>query len=77
MIFDEAIGWMGAFFLLLAFVLVSFTIIDTEGWLFPLFNLAGSLGIVYISLRKKAYPPAVLNIIWGLVALVSLIGLLF
>ena len=77
MIFDEAIGWMGAFFLLFAFVLVSFTIIDTEGLLFPLFNLVGSLGIVYISLRKKAYPPAILNIIWGLVALVSLIGLLF
>ena len=77
MIFDEAIGWMGAFFLLFAFVLVSFTIINTESLLFPLFNLVGSLGIVYISLRKKAYPPAILNIIWGLVALVSLIGLLF
>lgn len=72
--FDEVVGWCGALLLLVAFGLVSFNLVSSAGLLFPFLNFFGSMGIVYISWTKKAYPPAVLNIIWAIVALTSLIN---
>ena len=68
---DEIIGWSGALFLLVAFSLVSFKLISSVGFLFPLLNFCGAVGIAYISWKKKAYPPAVLNLIWAMVALIT------
>jgi hypothetical protein len=44
--------------------------------LFQVLNGTGAIGIVIISLHKKAYQPAVLNIIWTLVALIAIINIL-
>jgi hypothetical protein len=40
-----------------------------------LLNLTGSIGIVVSAISKKDYQPVVLNVVWGLVALISLLSL--
>jgi hypothetical protein len=72
----EVFGWYGAAAILLAYVLVSFKVVHTGGYVYQLLNLTGGIGIVVISVIKKAEQPAVLNTLWSIVALVAIIGLI-
>jgi len=74
--FEEILGWYGAVAIILAYVLVSFSIISPQSILFQILNGTGAVGIVIISLHKKAYQPAILNILWALVALIAIINIL-
>jgi hypothetical protein len=73
---EEAVGWYGTVAILSAYALVSFGFLQASSLPFQLLNLTGALGIVYISLKKKAYQPGVLNIAWAVIALVAIAGLL-
>ncbi len=70
----EIWGWYGAGALLLAFTLSSFGIVSSGNVWYQLLNLTGASGIVAVSIFNKAYPPAVLNAIWALVACVALVS---
>lgn len=74
---SEIIGWVGMSLVLIAFALLNFNILTKDDITYILFNIIGSAGIAYISLKKKTYQPAVLNILWILVALYGLIVLIF
>ena len=76
-IVDEAIGWYGTCAIVLAYALVSFNVISASTFLYQILNGTGALGIVYISFKKKAYQPGVLNIIWAIIALIAISRLLF
>ncbi len=71
-LFFEIIGWYGTSAIVLAYLLVSMGILDVEGLVYQLLNLSGAVGIVCISFRKKAFQPAVLNMIWAVIALVAI-----
>jgi hypothetical protein len=73
---EEAAGWYGTAAILSAYALVSFGFLQASSLLFQALNLSGALGIVYISLKKKAYQPGVLNIAWAIVAIAAIAGLL-
>ena len=75
-IFDEIIGWYGAIAIILAYALLSFNIIVSKSIVYQLLNATGAIGIVYISFKKKAYQPGVLNIIWTIIAIVAIIRIL-
>ncbi len=75
-IIDESIGWYGACAITLAYALVSFDMLLPSTFLYQILNGTGALGIVYISFKKKAYQPGVLNIIWAIIALIAIIRLL-
>ncbi len=75
-ILNESIGWIGMILIVLAYTLVNFSILKPENIIYILFNLIGAIGIVYISMIKKAYQPAALNVIWALVAIVAIVRLL-
>ena len=75
-IFDEAIGWLGMIAILLAYALISFEIISSKSLLYQTLNGVGAIGIVFISFKKKAYQPGILNIIWAFIAIISIIGLI-
>jgi Na+/H+ antiporter NhaD/arsenite permease-like protein len=68
-------GWYGAGAILLAYVLVSFSIISPQGWTYQLLNLTGALGVLVISYTKRARQPALLNLVWAVIAFVAIIGL--
>lgn len=75
-IIDETIGWYGTVAIVGAFAMVSFEILAPTSLLYQILNGMGALGIVYISIKKKAYQPGVLNIIWAVIAVIAIIRLL-
>lgn len=72
----ELLGWYGVIAILLAYALISFETIESKSYIYQLLNLTGALGIVAVSIVKKAKQPAVLNAIWAIVALVAIVGLM-
>ena len=71
----EIVGWYGAAVILLAYALVSFRIIPAGGYIYQTLNLIGAIGIVIVSLVKKAQQPAILNMVWAIIALMAIMGL--
>lgn len=69
----EILGWYGTSAIILGYVLVSFHAVSSDSVLYQLLNLTGALGIVAISIMKKAEQPAVLNIFWAIIAAAALI----
>lgn len=72
----ETLGWYGALGLLAAYALLSLGVFSQESAWYHILNLTAALGIVAISLYRKAYQPAVLNIVWAAVGAIALIGIL-
>lgn len=72
----SVIGWYGVAAILGAYTLRSLSVIPANGLLYQLLNLTGAMGIILVSVREKNHQPAVLNGVWALVALVSIIRLL-
>lgn len=71
----EMVGWYGTVAILLAYALVSFKVIESDYILYQLLNLTGALGIVAVSFAKGVRQPAVLNIVWSLIALAAIINI--
>lgn len=74
--FVEVIGWYGAAAILIAYALISFDVISPNGYAYQLLNLTGAIGIMSVSFAKQARQPALLNLVWAVIALVALISLL-
>lgn len=70
-------GWYGMSAIVLAYALVSFSVLSSENIWFQLLNASGALGLVTVSFSKKAYQPGVLNIIWTVIAIVAIIRIIF
>lgn len=73
----EIAGWYGTIAILAAYVLVSFNLIDGDGIVFQLLNLTGAIGIIIIASYKKVAQSIVLNIVWGVVAIVAIVNIVF
>lgn len=73
----EIIGWYGPLAIITAFALVSFGVIEARSYVFQLLNLTGALSILAISLSKKVYQSVALNGFMALIALITLLQLLF
>lgn len=69
------VGWYGTGAIVLAYLLVSFQVITSDGAIYQLLNLTGALGIITISVVKRVKQPAVLNIFWAAIAIAALIKL--
>lgn len=72
-ILDEVIGWYGTCAIVLTYALISFDVLSASSFLYQILNGTGAIGIVYISYKKRAYRPCVLNVILTLIALVSIV----
>ncbi len=68
----ELFGWYGAIAIVSAYALVSFSVIQPTDIIYQILNGTGALGIVLVSLSKKAYQPAILNIVWVIIALLAI-----
>lgn len=71
----EIVGWYGAAAIVVAYALVSFKVIHTESYVYQVLNITGAFGIVIISLIKKAAQPAVLNMLWIVIAAAAIVSL--
>ena len=72
----EMFGWIGMLFILIAYAGVSFSLFDSGSVLFQSMNLVGALGVGMVSFYKKAYQPAMLNVVWGIIAISALLRIL-
>ncbi len=71
--FDEIIGWCGIALILLAYGLVSFDFLSVSSISYQVLNFIGAIGVAYISFKKNAKQPAVLNVIWAIIALAAIV----
>jgi len=68
----ETAGWYGTIAILGAYTSISFSLINSSSIWYQALNLSGALGLFVISLHKKVLQPAILNIIWALIAIFSI-----
>lgn len=68
----ELFSWYGVVATILAYILVSFSLVSPNGWLYQILNFTGALGITIETYYKKDYQPFWLNLIWALIALVAI-----
>lgn len=76
-IIDEIIGWYGTVAIIMAYALLSFGSIMSTDLIYQILNGTGAIGIVYVSFKKKAYQPGVLNVIWAMIAIIAIINVAF
>ena len=62
----ELIGWLGAAFLLIGFVMNLFGKIHADSNIYLLLNLVGSLFLLYNAYKNGAFPFVVVNLVWVL-----------
>jgi hypothetical protein len=70
-------GWLGMTAILVSFALISFGVITAQNILYQVLNLTGAIGVAWNAYEQKAHPSVMLNVIYGLVALIALIQILF
>ena len=68
----EALGWYGVGAILIAYVLLSIGYLPPTGIAYQLLNLTGALAIVVDAWADRNYQPVALNLLWCLIALISI-----
>jgi hypothetical protein len=72
----EIFGWYGTAVIVLAYILVSFSVVSGTSLWYQILNVTGSIGIASISFYKKTYQPGVLNVIWFIIAVVAIVRII-
>ena len=68
----DAIGWIGALALLVAYAMVSFRKWEGHSSAFQLLNVGGSLLLAANTIFYGAYPSTFVNIIWTAIAIFTI-----
>ncbi|PZR26324.1 MAG: hypothetical protein DI538_26575 [Azospira oryzae] len=71
----DIIGWIGSIEVIAAYGLNSYQQIKTDSVLFQLLNLTGALFLIVNTVYYHAYPSAFINIVWVIIAVLSLVRL--
>lgn len=74
-IFVETIGWIASILIVGAFALNSFGKIPATSKLYQLANLVGGIFFIVNTVYHKAYPSAVVNVVWVIIAVSALVKL--
>ena len=65
-------GWIGAFFLLIAYGLVSRKKVAGDAFSYQLMNAIGSILLIFNSFYYRAYPSVAVNCFWISIALITM-----
>jgi hypothetical protein len=68
------IGWYGVVATIVAYVLVSFSLLSPTGLSYQFLNLTGAVGVTIETWVKRDYQPFWLNLIWAIIALVAIVN---
>ncbi|TSC59671.1 MAG: Uncharacterized protein LiPW15_691 [Parcubacteria group bacterium LiPW_15] len=66
-------GWYGVAAILGAYALLNFGMLEARSIIYQLLNLTGAMGVGVDALNDKDWQPVVLNLVWAVIAIVSLI----
>ena len=72
---ENYFGWYGVLAILAGYLLVSFNLLAAKSLDYQLLNLTGAIGIFFEAMSKKDVQPAVLNVIWAVIAVLSIVRL--
>jgi len=72
-ILAQIIGWAGTFLIVLAYFLVSNKKVESTSKSYQLMNLFGAIGVGVNVFFQHAWPAFALQIIWGIIAIVSIL----
>ena len=70
----DLFGYIGGILIILGFALLSLGKIGPQDIAYLVLQFFGGIGIVVAALHHKDYPSGVLNIVFSLIALVSLVA---
>ena len=68
----DAIGWVGAAALLVAYAMVSSRKWEGHSWAFQLLNIGGSVLLAANTIFYGAYPSTFVNVIWAAIAMFTI-----
>jgi hypothetical protein len=71
-IWFDAIGWIGAAVLLVAYAMISSRKLEADSSAYQLLNIIGSLLLVTNTIFYGAYPSTFVNMIWAAIAVFSM-----
>lgn len=71
--FSQVVGWIGATLVVLAYVLVSSRKVKGHDKSYQVMNLVGALGVGINAFHQEAWPSFAIQIVWGLVAIATLL----
>ncbi|MEI6887321.1 MAG: hypothetical protein WCK31_03755 [bacterium] len=66
------LGWIGAVLVFIAYAGNTFGFIPSHTFIYQFLNIVGSIFLFIIAFKERAYPNAVLNIVWIVVALFAI-----
>ena len=69
----EIYGWYGVGAVIVAYILVIFSIIRPESSWYSALNITGAVGIAIHSFYKHDYQAIVVNIIWAVITLTAIL----
>ncbi len=72
----ETLGWVGMITFVIAYYGVSFGKLKADGLLYQWMNFLGAIAIGFSVFVKHAWPAFALEVVWGGIALATLIRLL-
>jgi hypothetical protein len=61
---------------LVGYALVSFGVVEGQSLIYQVMSLVGAVGLIVLGLARKAIPSVALNIIWGMIAVGTILWLL-
>ena len=66
------LGWVGTFFYLFSYFLLSIRKIKGDGLVYHIMNILGAIGLTFNALHLQDYPNVVVNIAWMVIAVVAI-----
>jgi hypothetical protein len=72
----EIFGWLGAAITIMAYALISFGVFDAANIVYQILNLTGAVGVAVVSIMKKIYQPAALEVIWAFIAFAAILNII-
>ncbi len=72
----EIFGWYGAIAIILAYGLVSFSVLPSNSIWYQILNGTGAIGILVDAFYKRDLQPAILNTIWAIVAIIAIVNII-
>jgi hypothetical protein len=71
-IWFDAVGWLGAAALLVAYAMVSSGKMEADSASYQILNIVGSILLVANTIFYRAYPSSFVNLIWAGIAVFSM-----
>lgn len=72
----DIFGWIGVMLIIASYSLIALGIVDGNSLIYHGLVLVGSIAVGVISIKKQAFQPAVLNILFSLLALIAIVRIL-